>query len=43
MIHAELMSFFEDLFAGRNLSPITTPQEYAARRAARVTGNSGLG
>ena len=36
LIHAELMGFFADMFAGRNLSPIPTPQEFAARRAARA-------
>ncbi len=35
LIHAELLGFFADLFAGRNLAAIPTPQEYAARRAAR--------
>jgi myo-inositol-1(or 4)-monophosphatase len=38
LIHAELVSLFEDMFTGRNLSPILTPQEFAARRAARVAG-----
>ena len=35
LIHGELLGFFDDMFAGRNLAPIPTPQEYAARRAAR--------
>jgi myo-inositol-1(or 4)-monophosphatase len=35
LIHAELVGLFEDMFAGRNLSPILTPQELAGRRAAR--------
>ncbi|MFZ1085317.1 MAG: inositol monophosphatase family protein [Terracidiphilus sp.] len=35
LIHTELQSFFKDLFAGRNLSPIPTPKEFAERRAAR--------
>ena len=35
LIHAELLGFFDDMFAGRNLAPIPTPQEYAARRVAR--------
>ena len=39
LIHAELMSFFEDLFAGRNLAPITTPREYAACRAEQAAKN----
>lgn len=34
LIHAELLGFFDDMFAGRNLSPIPTPAEWAARRAA---------
>ena len=32
-IHAEMKELFEDLFAGRNLEPIPTPAEFAARRA----------
>jgi myo-inositol-1(or 4)-monophosphatase len=35
LIHGELMALFGDMFAGRNLAPILTPQEFAARRAAR--------
>jgi myo-inositol-1(or 4)-monophosphatase len=38
LIHTELMNLFEDMFAGRNLAPILTPQEFAARRAARAAG-----
>ena len=38
LIHAELVGLFEDMFAGRNLAPIPTPQEFAARRAARAAG-----
>ena len=34
LIHAELMGFFADMFAGRNLAPIPTPQEFAAQREA---------
>jgi myo-inositol-1(or 4)-monophosphatase len=37
LIHAELMGLFADMFAGRNLAPIPTPQEFAARRAARTS------
>ena len=33
-IHAEMQVLFEDLFAGRNLQPIPTPAEFAARRAS---------
>jgi|CZKF01.1.fsa_nt_gi myo-inositol-1(or 4)-monophosphatase len=40
LIHSELVGLFEDMFAGRNLAPIPTPQEFAARRAAR-TAKSG--
>ncbi len=36
LIHAELLGFFEEMFAGRNLSPIPTPQEFAAHRAAHA-------
>lgn len=35
-IHAELVGLFMDMFSGRNLSPIPTPQEFAQRRAARA-------
>ncbi len=34
LIHAELLGFFDDMFAGCNLSPIPTPAEWAASRAA---------
>jgi myo-inositol-1(or 4)-monophosphatase len=40
LIHAELVGLFADMFAGRNLAPIPTPQEFAAHRAAR-TAKSG--
>jgi len=33
-IHAELIQIFEDLFAGRNLNPVVTPQEFLNRRAS---------
>jgi len=33
LIHDELIALFREMFAGRNLAPIPTPQEYAARRA----------
>ncbi len=36
LIHEELLGLFSDMFAGRDLTPIPTPQEYAARRAARA-------
>ena len=35
-IHDELVGLFTEMFAGRGLSPIPTPQEYAARRAERA-------
>jgi myo-inositol-1(or 4)-monophosphatase len=35
LIQAEMVTLFDDLFAGRNLSPIPTPQQAAAHRAAR--------
>jgi myo-inositol-1(or 4)-monophosphatase len=37
LIHDELVALFQDMFAGRGLTPIPTPQQFAARRAA---GNS---
>jgi myo-inositol-1(or 4)-monophosphatase len=36
LIHDELVALFKDMFAGRNLSPIPTPQEFAQRRAERI-------
>ena len=41
-LHHELLGFFEDLFAGRNLSPLPSPADYAARRAARLADAAGL-
>jgi len=35
LLHQELIGFFEDMFAGRNLHPIPTPAEFAAARANR--------
>lgn len=37
LIHEEMRTLFEDMFAGRNLERIPTPQEFAARRAAGET------
>jgi myo-inositol-1(or 4)-monophosphatase len=37
LIHAEMVSLFDDMFAGRNLDPIPTPGEFAARRLAGET------
>ena len=36
LIHAEMQGLFVDLFAGRNLEPIPTPAEFAAKRKARA-------
>jgi myo-inositol-1(or 4)-monophosphatase len=38
LFHPELVEFFQDMFAGRNLTPIPTPQEFARHRAAREAG-----
>lgn len=38
LIHGEMQALFDDLFAGRNLDPIPTPAEFAARRAAGDIG-----
>jgi len=40
LIHHELLGFFADIFAGRNLSPLPSPQEYAAERARRLAAKS---
>jgi len=34
-IHEELVGLFGDMFVGRNLTPIPTPEEFARRRAQR--------
>jgi myo-inositol-1(or 4)-monophosphatase len=36
-IHGELMQTFEDLFAGRNLNPVVTPQQFLNERASEDT------
>jgi myo-inositol-1(or 4)-monophosphatase len=36
LIHGELVGLFKDMFAGRNLSPIPTPAEFAQNRAERA-------
>jgi myo-inositol-1(or 4)-monophosphatase len=41
-IHNELVGMFEDLFAGRKLTPIPTPEEFAAMRAEREIKAKGL-
>jgi myo-inositol-1(or 4)-monophosphatase len=36
LIHRELVGMFQDMFAGRGLSPIPTPEEWAAQREERM-------
>lgn len=36
LIHDEMIALFQDMFAGRNPLPIPSPEEFAARRAARA-------
>jgi myo-inositol-1(or 4)-monophosphatase len=36
LIHEEMVGLFQDMFAGRGLTPIPTPEEFAARRAERA-------
>ena len=38
LIHEELMGFFADMFAGRNLKPIPTPEEFAKNRERGTKG-----
>ena len=38
LIHDELVEMFEDLFAGRGLAPIPTPEEFAEMRKNREKG-----
>ena len=38
---SELVALFEDMFAGRNLTPIPTPEEAAQRRRNRDQGTKG--
>ncbi len=35
LIRDEMIHLFDDMFAGRDLEPLLTPQEFAAQRAAR--------
>ena len=37
-VHDELVQLFGEMFAGRNLTPIPSPREFAERRAARGQG-----
>jgi myo-inositol-1(or 4)-monophosphatase len=41
LLRDELLSFFEEMFAGHALEPIPTPAEFAARRALRQTLKKG--
>ncbi len=41
LIHEELIGFFDDMFAGRGLSPIPTPEEFARARAERAKASRG--
>jgi len=41
LIHEEMLGLFGDLFAGRDLTPIPTPEEYAAHREARAAAAAG--
>ncbi|HXS77864.1 MAG TPA: inositol monophosphatase family protein [Terracidiphilus sp.] len=41
-IHQELVGMFQDLFAGRGLAPLPSPQEFAAMRAEREIKAKGL-
>jgi myo-inositol-1(or 4)-monophosphatase len=38
LIHTEMLGFFADMFAGRGLSKILTPREFAEERDARAAG-----
>jgi myo-inositol-1(or 4)-monophosphatase len=38
LIHEELIGFFEEMFAGRDLAPIPTPEEFARARRNREQG-----
>jgi len=38
LIHQELVGMFQDMFAGRALARIPTPEEWAARREERISG-----
>ncbi len=42
LIHDELVSIFQDMFAGRDLSPLPSPEEFAAMRAERAMAVKGL-
>ncbi len=40
LIHPELLGFFADMFAGRELSPLPSAADYAARRTARAAAEN---
>ena len=40
-IHGELVGLFQDMFAGRNLEPIPTPEQFAQKRAERAAAGMG--
>ena len=42
LIHGELVNIFEDMFAGRDLTPLPSPEEFAAMRAERDIKAKGL-
>jgi myo-inositol-1(or 4)-monophosphatase len=39
-IHHEMLAFFADIFAGRNLSPLPSAADYAAKREARLAATN---
>ena len=39
-IHHEMLGFFADIFAGRNLSPLPSAADYAAKREARLAATN---
>jgi myo-inositol-1(or 4)-monophosphatase len=41
LLKEEMLTFFEDMFAGRELAPILSPAEFAARRKARASSAPG--
>jgi myo-inositol-1(or 4)-monophosphatase len=40
LIHGELVGIFEAMFAGRDLTPLPSPQEFAAMRKSREQGTT---
>ena len=42
LIHHELLGLFKDMLAGRNLAPLPSPAEYAARRAERAAAKAAV-